>query len=220
MVRQVQAVRRVVHVTTDQSATHVRRATTDTPVDRVPRVTSVRFAMTEVPVPLVMTALLARTARTAPLETNTPSAMVVPFAKAATWMPRASSTVPFELPGMNDVTPVQFAMIDQLVTNALLVGRVPCAMTAHRAPIAPIVRSAPHVMIVPHATTVAQHAMTVAPEKIASRVTTDRHEMIVPHAATRISILRVTRRRFTSRAKTSYSSDFRQWPLPPMTSMA
>jgi hypothetical protein len=220
MVRQAQAVRPVAHVTIDRSAMHVRLATTDTPVDRVLRVTTVRFAMTAVPVPLVMTALLARTARTVPLGTNTPSAMVVPFAKAATWTPRASLTVPFELPGMNDVTSVQFAMIDRLVTTALPVGHVPYAMNAHRARIAAIVRSAPHVMIVPHATTVAQHAMTAAPETIASRATPDRLVTTVPPAATRISILRATRRRFTSPAKTSYSSDFRQWPLPPMTSMA
>jgi hypothetical protein len=93
-------------------------------------------------------------------------------------------------------------------------------MTAHRAPIALIVRSAPHVMIVPHVMTVAQLAMTAAPETIASRATPDRLVTTVPPAATRISILRATRRRFTSPAKTSYSSDFRQWPLPPMTSMA
>jgi hypothetical protein len=226
MVRQVQAVRRVAHVMTDQSATHARRATTDTPVDRVPRVTTVRFAMTAVPVPLVMTALLARTARTVPLVTNTLSAMVAPFAKAATWMPRASLTVPFEPPGMNDVTyaprvmTVRFAMIDRLVTTGLQVDRDPRATTVHRARIAAIVHSAQLVMTVRHVTTVAQHAMTAALETIVSRVTTDRLVTTVPPAATRISILRATRRRSTSPAKTSYSSVFRQWPLRPMTSMA
>jgi hypothetical protein len=93
--------------------------------------------MTAVPVPLVMTALLARIARTVPLGTNTLSAMAAPFAKAATWTPRASSTVPFELLGMNDVmsvpraTTVRFATtVAQLVMTAALETIVTRVMTA------------------------------------------------------------------------------------------
>jgi hypothetical protein len=186
---------------------------------------TVRPVTTAVHDPLVMTVHLAQIAPTALLETNTHSAMVAPFVKAATWTPRASSTVPFEPHATNDVTyappamTVRFVTTVRPVTTALPVDRVPRATTVHRARIAPIARSVPRVMTVRHATTVAQLVMTAAHEPIASRVTTARPVTTVPHAATRISILLATKRRSTSPAKTSYSSVFRRWPQRPMTSM-
>jgi hypothetical protein len=225
MVRQAQAVRHVALATTVRSVTHVQLVMTATPVDRAPRATTARPMMTAVPVPFAMTVHLARIARIEPLGTNTPSAMVAPSAKAATLTPRTSSTVPFEPHGMNDVTYAPRVMTARHVTTALPVDRAPRATTVHRARIEPIVRSFPLVTIVLHVMTairvmtVVPLAMTGLPETIASRVTTDRHETTVPHAATRISILRATRRRSTSPAKTSYSSVFRRWPLRLMTSM-
>jgi hypothetical protein len=225
MVQQAQAVRRVALATTDQSATTVRHVMTATPVDRAPRAMTVRHVTIAVHDPLVMTGLPAQIGPTALLGTNTHSVMVAPFAKAAMLTPRASSTVPFVRHGMSDVTyvppamTVRFATIVRRVTTALQVDHARCATTVHRARIAPIARSVPRVMTVRHATTVAQLVMTAAHEPIASRVTTARPVTTVPHAATRISILRVTRRRSTSPAKTSYSSVFRRWPQRPMTSM-
>jgi hypothetical protein len=225
MVRQAQAVRHVALGTTVPSVTHVRYVTTALPVDRAPRGMTARPVTIAVHDPLVMTVPPAQIAPTALLETNTHSAMVAPFVKAATWTPRASSTVPFEPRGMNDVTyapparTVRFVMTVRHVTTALPVDRAPRATTVHRARIAPIARSVPHVMTVRHATTAAQLVMTAALETIASRVMTARPVTTVPHAATRISILRATRRRFTSLAKTSYSSVFRRWRQRPMTSM-
>ena len=217
MVRQAQAVRHVALVTTVPSVTHVRLVTTATPVDRAPRATTVRSVMTAVPVPFVTT---VHPARIVLLGTNTPSAMVAPFVKAATWMPRTSSTVRFEPHGMNDETYAPRVMTVRHVTTALLVDRAPRATTVHRARIAPIARSVPRVTTVRPVTTVVQLVMTAVLETTVSRVTTDQLVMTVPPAATPISILRATRRRSTSPAKTSYSSVFRRWPQRPMMSMA
>jgi hypothetical protein len=178
-----------------------------------------RPVMTAVHDLLVMTVHLARIVRIAPRVTNTPSVMVAPFAKGVTLTLRASSTVPFVRHVMNDVTSaplvmtVLFATTVRPATTASLVDRAPPATTAHHARIAPIVRSAPLAMTVRHATTVALPVMTADRETIVSRV------MTVLLAATRISILRATRRRFTSPGKTSYSSVFRRWPPQLMTSM-
>jgi hypothetical protein len=225
MVRQAQAVRLVALATTDPSAMTVRHVMTATPVDPAPRATTVRLVTTAVHAPLVMTGPPAQIAPTALLGTNTHSAMVAPFAKAATLTRRASSTVPFVRHAMSDVTyappamTVQFVTTVRPVTTALPVDRAPRATTVHRARIAPIARSVPRVMTVRHATTVAQLVMTAALETIASRVTTARPVTTVPHAAIRISILLATKRRSTSPVKTSYSSVFRRWPQRPMTSM-
>jgi hypothetical protein len=213
MVLQAQAVRPVVLATTDPSAT------TATPVDRALRVTTVRHGTTAEHALCVMTAPLAQIAPTVPPETNTLSVMVAPFVKAATLTPRASSTVRFEPHGMSDVTSVpramtvRFAMIVRHVTTALPVDRAQRATTVHRARIEPIVRSVPLVTIVLHVMT-AIRVMTVVP-----LVMTDRHETTVPPAAIPTSTPRETRRRSTSPVRMSYSSVFRQWPLPPMTSM-
>ena len=218
MVLQAQAVRRVALATTDQSATTVRHVMTATPVDRAPRAMTVRHVTIAVHDPLVMTGLPAQIAPTALLGTNTHSVMVAPFAKAAMLTRRASSTVPFVRLVMSDVTSVppamtvRFATIVRRVTTALQGDPARCATTVHRARIAPIARSVPLGTIVRHATTAAH-------ETIASRVTIAQPATTVPHAATQISILRVTRRRSTSPAKTSYSSVFRRWPQRPMTSM-
>jgi hypothetical protein len=225
MVLQAQAVRHVALAMTVPCVMHVRRVTTDMPVARAQRAMTVRPAMTvrhvmtAVHAPPVMTAPPARTARIEPLGTNTPSAMVVPFAKAATWTPRASSTVPFVRHAMSDVTYVPRVMIVRHAMTASPVDRAPCATTVRRARIAPIVPSVPLVTIVRHATTAAPHVMTALLEMIASLVTTVRHVMIVRHAVTRISILRATKRRSTSPVKTSYSSVFRRWPQRPMMLM-
>jgi hypothetical protein len=219
MVRQAQAVRHVALATTVPSVTHVRLVTTATPVDRAPRATTDRSVMTAVPVPFATTVHPARIVRIVLLGTNTPSAMVAPFVKAVTWMPRTSSTDRFEPHGMNDETYAPRVMIVRHVTTALLVDRAPCATTVHRARIVPIARSVPPAMTVRHAMTVVQLVTTAVLETTVSRVTTDRLVTTVPPAATRISILRATRRRSTSPAKTSYSSVFRRWPQRPMTSM-
>jgi hypothetical protein len=226
MVRQAQADRPVVLVTTDPPATHVRHVTTDTPVERAQRATTVRFATTAVLAPHVMTAPRARIAPTAPPETNTHSAMVDLFVKVATLMRRASSTVRFVRLETNDATSVprtmtvRFAMTVRLVTTVLPEAHAPRATTVRRARIVPTDRFAHLVMIDLHVTTVAHLATTADPAQIASRVTTGRHGMTVPRAATRTSTRRVTRRRFTSPETTSYSSVFRRWPPRPMTSMA
>jgi hypothetical protein len=225
MVRQAQAVRLVALATTDPSATTDRHVTTATPVARAPRATTVRHVTTAVHDPLVMTGPPAQIAPTALLGTNTHSAMVAPFAKAATLTRRASSTDPFVRHGMSDVMyvppamTVRFATTDRRATTALQVDHARRATTVHRARIAPIARSVPRVMTVRHATTVAQLVMTALPETIASRVMTDRHETTVPPAAIPTSTPRATRRRSTSPAKTSYSSVFRPWPPRPTTSM-
>jgi len=225
MVLQAQAVRPVVLATTDPSATTDRLVTTAMPLDRAPRATTVRLMTTAVYDPLVTTGPPAQIAPIALLGTNTPSATVAPFAKAATWTPRASLTDPFVRHVMSDVTyaprvmTVRFVTTVRHATTAFQVDRAPRAMTVHRARIAPIARSVPHVTIVPRVMTVVPLVMTAALETTVSRETTDRRETTVPPAATRISILRATRRRSTSPEKTSYSSDFRRWPPRPMMSM-
>jgi hypothetical protein len=219
MVLQAQAVRPVVLATTD------RLVTTATPLDRAPRATTVRLVTTAVYDPRVMTGPPAQIAPIALLGTNTPSATVAPFAKAATWTPRASLTDPFVRHVMSDVTyaprvmTVRFVTIVPPVTTALPVDRAPRETSVHRARIAPIARSVPLVTIVPRVMTVVPLVMTAALETTVSRETTARSVTTVQHAATRISILLETRRRSTSPAKTSYSSDFRQWPQRPMMSM-
>jgi hypothetical protein len=226
MVLQAQAGRPVALAMTVPPATYVPLVTTALPVDRAPRAMTGRPVMTAVHDLLVMTAHHARIVRIAPHVTNMPSAMVAPFAKGVTLTPRASSTVPFVRHVMNDVTSahlvmtVLFATTVRPVTTASLVDRAPRATTVHRARIAPIVRSAPLVMTARHATTVAQPVMTADLETIVSLVMNVPLVMTVPPAATPTSILRATRRRSTSPAKTSYSSVFRRWPQRPMMSMA
>jgi len=212
MVRQARAARHVALVMTVRHAMRAQHVMTDTPVDHALRATTVRFVMTATHAPLVMTALLVQIAPTVRLETSMHSAMAVRSVKVATWMRRASLTVPFGRPEMNDVTYVPLVMTDQLVMTGLLVAHAQRVKTVLRARIATTGRSVPLVTIVLHAT-------TALPETIASRVTTDRHETTVPPAAIPTSTRRATRRRFTSPAKTSSSSVFRRWPPRPTTSM-
>ena len=237
MVRQARAARSAAPATTDPFVTLVRHVTTDTPVDHAPLATTVRFVTTAAHAPFVMTALLVQIAPTVRLETNMRSAMAVRFVKAATWMRRASSTVPFGRPEMNDVTYVPLVMIDRLVMTVQLVMTVPLVMTGllvahaqrvttvHRARIATTGRSVPLVTIVRHVTTgirvmtAVLHVTTAPLAPIASRVMTGRHETTVPPAAIPTSTPRATRRRSTSPAKTSSSSVFRRWPPRPTTSM-
>jgi hypothetical protein len=178
-----------------------------------------------------MTALLVQIAPTVRLETNMRSAMAVRFVKAATWMRRASSTVPFGRPEMNDVTYVPLVMTVPrvmtvpLVMTGLLVAHAQRVTTVHRARIATTGRSVPLVTIVRHVTTgirvmtAVLHVTTAPLAPIASRVMTGRHETTVPPAAIPTSTPRATRRRSTSLEKTSSSSVFRRWPPRPTTSM-
>jgi hypothetical protein len=225
MARQALVAWFVALATTDPHVMTDLHVMTDTPVDRAPRAMTVRLVTTAVPVPFVTTAPPALIAPTALLGTNSHSATAAPFAKAATWTPRASSTVPFVRHVMSDVTfvpsamTVRFVTIVRPVTTALPVDRAPRATTVPRARIAPIARSVQFVTIVRHVTTVAQLVMTALPETIATRVMTDRHETTVPPAAIPTSTPRATRRRSTSPAKTSYSSVFRRWPPRRMMSM-
>jgi hypothetical protein len=181
--------------------------------------------------PRVMTELLERTGLTELLATSLPSATVDPSAKDATSMPRASLTVPFARPATSDATtalrgtPVPSVMI---ALRAMTVLRV---TTVFRGILVPF------VMTVAPCATIAQHGMTVAlSETTADRgptaslvtrdpfATTVRHGMTVLRvtivsletnvlpAATRTSIPRATKKRFTNPATTSCSIACRRWP--------
>jgi hypothetical protein len=171
-----------------------------------------------------MTELLERTGLTVLRATSLPSATVDPSAKDATSMPRASLTVPFARPATSDATTVRHG------TPVRRVMTVPFAMTVRRVPtVFPgiLVR---HVMTVRLVTTVALSETTADRGPIASLVTRDpfamtvRHGMTVPRvtivsletnvlpAATRTSIRRATKKRFSNQATTSCSIACRRWP--------
>jgi hypothetical protein len=220
MVRQAQADRPVVLVTTDPPATHVRHVTTDTPAERAQRATTVRFATTAVLAPHVMTAPRAQIAPTAPPETNTHSAMVDLFREVAPVTRSPRSTVRFVRLAATAAASVPRAMTVRFAMTVLPEAHVPRATTGRRARIVPTYLFAHPVMIDLHETTVAHLVTTADPARIASRATSVPRAMTVPRAATRTSTRRVTRRRFMSPETTSYSSVFRRWPPRPMTSMA
>jgi hypothetical protein len=196
--------------------------------------------MTAPPVPTaprVMTELLERTGLTVLRATSLPSATVDPSAKDATSMPRASLTVPFARPATSDATtalrgtPVPSVMIAlramtvlrvttvfrgilvrHVMTDQLVMTVAPCATialhgmivalsetTADRGPIATLVTRDPFAMTV-------RHGMTVPRATIVSLETN-----VLP-AATRTSIRRATKKRFTNPATTSCSIACRRWP--------
>jgi hypothetical protein len=184
--------------------------------------------MTAPPAPIaprVMTELLERTGLTVLRATSLPSATVDPSAKDATSMPRASLTVPFARPATSDATTALRAMtvlrvttvfpgilVRHVMTDQLVMTVAPCATivqhgmivalsetTADRGPIASLVTRDPF------ATTV-RHGMTVP------RVTIVSLETNVLPAATRTSIRRATKKRFTNPATTSCSIACRRWP--------
>jgi len=204
--------------------------------------------MTAPPAPIaprVMTELLERTGLTVLRATSLPSATVDPSAKDATSMPRASLTVPFARPATSDATtalrgtPVPSVMtalramtvlrvptvfpgilVRHVMTDHLVMTVAPCATialhgmivalsetTADRGPIASLVTRDPFAMTV-------RHGMTV------TRVTIVSLETNVLPAATRTSIRRATKKRFTNPATTSCSIACRRWPPLRRTSTA
>ena len=175
----------------DLPVMHVPLGTTVSLAVHAPRVMTVR---------LVMTVHLARIAPTAHLAMNLRSAMDDLFAKAATLIRRASSTVRLEPHAMTAETIVPFVT------------------TVHRELTATIGRSALLVTIV--VMTDVPRATTAAPVPIAHRAMTVPPAMTVRLVAIRTSIRRVTTSPSTNPATMSYSSVCRRWQPRRMTSMA
>jgi hypothetical protein len=194
----------------DLPVMHVPLGTTVSLAVHAPRVMTVR---------LVMIVHLAQIAPIAHLAMNLRSAMDDLFAKAATLIRRASSTVRLERHAMTAVTIVPFVTTVPLVPIALFVTIVPRATTAvphatiaHRALTVTIGRSALLVTIV--VMTAVPRATTAVPVPIAHRA------MTVRLVAIRTSIRRVTTSPSTNPATMSYSSVCRRWQPRRMTSMA
>jgi hypothetical protein len=201
--------------------THALRVTIDSPPVHAPRVTTV---------PLVMTEPLGLIGQIALRATSLPSATDDPFAKDATSTPRASLTVPFGRHVTSDAmtvrrgTRVPFATIARRVTiehHVMSVSRgtrVPFATTVPFVTIAVRrVTTDPRAMTadrpettVPRVTTVfrgtrVRFAPTVRRAMTVRHVTTVSLATSVPPVATRTSIRRVMKRRFTSPATMLYS---------------
>ncbi len=211
--------------TSDLPATHVPLGTTVSLVGHAPHVMTVR---------LVMTAHLARIVLTAHHAMNLRSVMDDLFAKDATLIRRASSTVRLERHAMTAVTTAPSVTIVPHVTTAAplgttvsLVGHAPLVMTVRLVMTAHLVRTAltaVTVRSVPHVTIVVMTAVlpvtTEVPGPLAPSATTVPRAMTVRLVATRTFTRRETTRPSTNPATTLYSSAFRQWQPRRMTSMA
>jgi len=190
MARQAQAARLVALVMSVPRVMHARRVTTASVVQHVPLVITVRHAT------------IASAAAHARLVTIVHLVRTAPTVRLATNM-RSAMVAPFA----KDATSTPRASLIAPYVRRVMsdVTTVPFATTVRHATIA---SAAAHARLVTTA--------HLAP--IALIVLSDLLVTTVPPAVTRTSTPRVTKRRSTSPATTSYSSVFRRW-RPPLTTL-